>query len=282
MIIDAHCHLLPPEFADQHQEISSKDATYAALFPEPGGRIATAEDLVRDMGIAGIDGAVAMGFGWTDKSIAASVNDYLLEVASRYPKKLYAFCSVNPAWGADAVTEAVRCLEAGAVGVGELHADTQGFDITDRIVLEPLMAELRERQLPITVHGSEPVGHKYPGKGSATPDLLLQFVVNFPDNRIILAHLGGGLPFYANMPEVADKFTNVWFDTAAIPFLYRSSVVSATIASVGAGRVLFGTDYPLLSHRRVLDYMRSAGVGGEQTVEILGGNASNLLNIAGP
>ena len=272
---------MPPEFADQHQELASADATYAALFPEPGGRIATAEDLVRDMGKFGIDGAVVMGFGWTDKSVAARVNDYLLEVASRYPEKLYAFCSVNPAWGADAVTEAVRCLELGAVGVGELHADTQDFDITDRIVLEPLMAELRERRLPITVHASEPVGHQYPGKGSVTPDLLLQFVVNFPDNPIILAHLGGGLPFYVNMPEVADKFTNVWFDTAAIPFLYRSSVVSATIASAGAGRVLFGTDYPLLSHRMALDYMGSAEVGCEQTAAIMGGNASRLLNIAG-
>ena len=278
MIIDVHCHILPPDFADRHRELSSRDGTYAALFPGAGGRIADAETLLREMDAAGTDRAVVMGFGWTDPSVATEANDYLLASAAASPDRIIAFASVNPAWGDPATREAARCLDAGAAGIGELHADTQGFDITDREVMSPLMALLRERGLPITVHASEPVGHLYPGKGATTPERLLQFTTNFPDNRIIFAHLGGGLPFYAAMPEVAETLRNVWFDTAAIPFLYQPAAVAASVATAGAHRILFGSDYPLLSQVRVMDHIRDAGPDSEQIDAILGGNAANALS----
>ena len=285
MIIDVHCHILPPDFSRRHREISSRDGTFAALFPEGAGRIANVDALLREMDAAGIDRAVAMGFGWTDPSVAAEANDHLLGAAEAHPDRISVFASVNPAWGEEATNEAARCLDAGAVGIGELHTDTQRFDIADRDVMEPVMALLRERGLPITVHGSEPVGHLYPGKGTATPDRLLRFATNFPDNRIILAHLGGGLPFYAAMPEVAQALGNVWYDTAALPFLYRPSAVAASVATAGDDRILFGSDFPLLKHRRVMDHLRDAGLESRQTDAILGENAAELLrpaNTPGP
>ena len=281
MIIDFHCHILPPDFADRHCELAARDATYAALFPRAGGRIADAEALRRDMAAAGVDRAVAMGFGWTDPGVAAEVNDYLLAAAAASPERITAFASVNPAWGDGAVAEAARCLDGGAAGIGELHADTQGFDIADRGTMAPLMELLRGRGRPVTVHASEPVGHQYPGKGATTPERLLRFAENFPENRIILAHLGGGLPFYAAMPEVAEALRNVWYDTAALPFLYRPAAVSAAVAIAGAERILFGTDYPLLKHRRVIEWVNAAGLGARQRAAALGGNAGRLLTEAG-
>ena len=216
MIVDIHCHILPDGFANRHGELSSRDSTYAALFPEPGGRVANAEELLRDMDAAGVDKAVVMGFGWTDPAVAAEVNDYLIGAASLYPDRLTAFASVNPEWRDGALREASRCLDSGASGIGELHADTQGFDIADLDAMADLMGLLNSRDVPIVVHASEPVGHIYPGKGTSTPEKLLQFAAHFPDNRVIFAHLGGGLPFYAAMPEVADALRNVWYDTAAL------------------------------------------------------------------
>ena len=165
MIIDAHCHLLPPDFTHRHGELSSRDATYAALFPDSGGRMADLATLLRDMYAASVDRAVVMGFGWTDQAVAARANDYLLDAAATHPDRLTAFVSVNPAWGESALTEARRCFDSGAAGIGELHPDTQGFDITDVDTMAALMGELRARNLPITIHASEPVGHQYPGKG---------------------------------------------------------------------------------------------------------------------
>ena len=99
---------------------------------------------------ADIDHAVAMGFGWTDPEIAAAANDYLIASATTHPDRISAFASVNPAWGDTAVAEAQRCLDAGAVGIGEIHADTQGIDICDKDVMQPLMHLLA---------GQEPADH---------------------------------------------------------------------------------------------------------------------------
>lgn len=277
MVIDFHCHVLPPQFQGRHRELAAQDATYAALFPDERGRTADADSLLRDMDAAGIDRAVVMGFGWTDQAIAMTVNDYLVGAAQSHPDRISALASVNPAWGDAAILEARRCLDAGAVGIGELHADTQGCDIGDPDVMGPIMSLLRDAGLPITIHASEPVGHLYPGKGRTTPDILLRFVSNFPDNRIVLAHLGGGLPFYAAMPEVAEALSNVWYDTAALPYLYRPSAVAAAAVTARADRILFGTDYPLLPHRRVLDYLKSAELPPADADAILGGNAASLL-----
>ena len=277
MIIDFHCHILPPQFRDQHRELAARDATYAALFPKAGGRIADVDSLLRDMDDARIDHAVVMGFGWTDPGVAKVANDYLVSAAKAHPDRISAFASVNPAWGDAAVLEAQRCLDAGAVGIGELHADTQGYDIGDAEVMGPIMSLLRTSGALITVHASEPVGHLYPGKGRTTPDKLLRFASNFPDNPIVMAHLGGGLPFYAAMPEVGEALKNVWYDTAALPYLYRSSAVAAAAAVAGADRILFGTDYPLLPHRRVMDYVKSADLPPADAEAILGGNSASLL-----
>ena len=279
MIVDSHCHILPPDFGARHDKLAARDATYSALFPEPGARSADADQLLRDMDAAGVDHAVAMGFGWTDPDVAAEANDYLLRAAGTHPDRITAFASVSPAWGASAVREASRCLDAGASGIGELHADTQRFDITDARLMDPLMTQLRSRNAPIVVHASEPVGHQYPGKGATTPSRLLEFASNFPENRMVFAHLGGGLPFYASMPEVAEALSNVWYDTAALPYLYRASAIAAVAMTAGPDRILFGTDYPLLTHGRVMDYVRSGGLSEQDTASIMGTNASSLINV---
>ena len=279
MIIDFHCHVLPPQFQGRHRELAAQDATYAALFPDKRGRTADVDSLLRDMDDARIDHAVVMGFGWTDLAIAIVVNDYLVSASVAHPDRISAFASVNPAWGDAAVLEARRCLDAGAVGLGELHADTQGYDIGDPDVMGPIMSLLRDSAALITVHASEPVGHLYPGKGQTTPDTLLRFVSNFPDNRIVLAHLGGGLPFYEAMPEVGEALKNVWYDTAALPYLYRPSSVEAAVATSGANSILFGTDYPLLTHRRIMERVKAARIDPGDLDAILGGNAAALLSI---
>ena len=102
--------------------------------------------------------------------------------------------------------------------------------------------------------------HQYPGKGLTTPDKLYRFIENFQSNVIICAHWGGGLPFYALMPEVPQVLENVYFDTAASPFLYRSDVFAAVAGLVGAGKILFATDYPLIRARRLLGQVEEAHV----------------------
>ncbi|MDA0263007.1 MAG: amidohydrolase family protein [Chloroflexi bacterium] len=279
MLIDSHCHILPPSFVDRRAEIASRDATFAALLATPGARIASASGLLAAMDRDGVDRAVVMGMGWTDPDIAAEANDYIIQAVQENPDRLSGFCSVNPAWGGPSVAEAGRCLAAGLVGIGELHADTQGFDITDAEVMAPLMDFAGSYSLPVLVHASEPAGHQYPGKGATTPDRIYRFIQNFPDNVIICAHWGGGLPFYSLMPEVPEVLKNVYFDSAASPFLYRPEVFATVARLAGAGKVLFASDFPLMEISRPLEQARNAGLTPETEAALLSGNAARLLGL---
>jgi predicted TIM-barrel fold metal-dependent hydrolase len=279
LVIDAHCHILPPSFRDRRDEIAQRDATFAALLSSPNAAIASAEDLLSAMDRDGVERAVVMGMGWIDQDLATEANDYIIQAVADNPSRLTGLCSVNPAWGERAYAEVKRCLAAGLSGVGELHADTQGFDITDVAVMAPVMELARADGFPVLVHGSEPVGHRYPGKGSTTPDKLYRFIQNFPGNPIICAHWGGGLPFYSLMPEVKESLKNVYFDSAASPFLYQPDVFNAVADLVGAGKVLFASDYPLMDISRPLEQARKAGLAPDVEERLLSGNAAKLFRL---
>ena len=277
MIVDAHCHVLPPSFADRRSELADRDATFAEILAKPSARVADAPALLRSMDQYGIDHAVVMGMGWTDHEVAVESNDYIIEAVSDYPERLIGFASVNPAWGRLAVKEARRCAESGLIGIGELHPDTQGIDITDAGLMSPLMDLARSLSLPLLIHCSEPVGHAYPGKGRTTPEKVLALICNFPNNTFICAHWGGGLPFYSLMPEVRAALENVYFDSAASPFLYQPEVYPRVVDMVGASRILFATDFPLMRPSRPLAEVEDQPLDGCQRRLVLGGNAARLL-----
>ena len=277
MVIDAHCHILPPSFSGRRAEIAQRDATFAALLSDPAATIASAEDLLSSMDRNGVERAMVMGMGWTDPDVAMEANDYIIQAVIDNPSRLTGFCSVNPAWGDPVVTEVIRCSAAGLVGIGELHADTQSFDIGSVSAMAPVMEMARSDRLPVLVHASEPVGHRYPGKGSTTPDKLYRFIQNFPGNVIICAHWGGGLPFYSLMPEVKESLKNVYFDSAASPFLYNPKVFAIMSELVGEGKVLFASDYPLLDISRLLEQARNAGLAPDVETALLSGNVAKLF-----
>ena len=277
MIIDFHTHIFPPPFRELREEYTRQDKTFADLFSSPHSQLVTAEELVTAMDEAQVDVSVVMGVGWTDKGVAMEANDYIIQSVKRFPTRLVGFCSVNPAWGDDALQEVERCVAEGLKGIGELHPDTQGFDIGNGDVLAPLMELARRLGLVVLTHSSEPVGHLYPGKGMTAPDKLYAFIRNFLENTIVCAHWGGGLPFYTLMPEVTEALRNVYYDTAASPLLYRQEIFSTVVGLAGADRILFGTDFPLIRHSRLLRQVEEVPITHEARADILGGNAQKLL-----
>ena len=278
MIIDFHTHIVPPWLRDQRQSYLERDATFAELYADPGAKLATTDELVQAMDEDGVDTSVAMGIGWADHGLAREANDYIIESIRKYPKRLVGFAGINPAWGERAAQEAERCAQAGLKGVGELHPDTQAFALGERNTMAPLMEVIRRRGLILTVHSSEPVGHLYQGKGETRPEVLWRFIKNFPDVTVVCAHWGGGLPFYALMPEVADSLRNVYFDTAASPLLYRAWVFSSVAGLVGADRILLGSDFPLLRASRLLRQIERSSLPEAEKAAVIGGNAAALLH----
>lgn len=281
VIIDFHTHVLPPQIKKDRSKYIELDPSFAVLYSKPEAKIATAEELIASMDEAGIDISVILNYGWTTHELCLETNDYILESVARYPRRLVGFGAVQPQSPQAAVAEIERCAKAGIKGVGELRPDMQLFDLTDEVVMAPLVEALKKNGLIMLIHASEPVGHDYPGKGSITPDTLYPFITSFPELKLVCAHWGGGLPFYSLMPEVKKAMGNVFFDTAASPLLYSPQVYQQVVQLVGGDRILFGSDYPLLAPGRLLKEIEEAGLPPETKELILGGNARRLLGLEG-
>ena len=279
MIVDSHTHIFPPWLRCEREKHLDRDATFGALYVSPKARMATAEDIVLAMDEDGVDVSVVMGLGWTDYGLAREANDYIAESVARYPDRLVGFAGINPLWGDRAPDEVERCVAAGLCGIGEIHPDTQRFALGDTGTMAPIMDAARQHGLVVAVHSSEPVGHLYPGKGRTTPEVLWSFIQGFPENTIVCAHWGGGLPFYNLMPEVREASRNVYFDTAASPLLYTSDVFRVAVSLVGPDRVLLGSDFPLLRSRRLLRQIEGSGLSEMEREAISGGNAGRLLGL---
>jgi predicted TIM-barrel fold metal-dependent hydrolase len=131
------------------------------------------------------------------------------------------------------------------------------------------------------MHASEPVGHSYPGKGTATPERLLGFVAAYPELRFVLAHWGGGLPFYELMPEVAASLRQVAYDSAASTYLYRFGVFRAVLDIVGPERVLFASDYPVLKQGSYLKSVLGARLHDDELPAVLAESARRVYGLDG-
>jgi len=281
MIIDFHTHIFPPQMMKNRSKYIDSDPCFAILYSRKNARLATADELIASMDKDGVDISVVVNCGWTTHELCVETNDYILESIARYPQRLIGFCAVQPNSGKAAVAEIERCAQGGVRGVGEMRPDMQLFDLRDEEVTEPFVEVITKHKLILLTHASEPVGHEYPGKGSITPDMLYPFITSFPNLTIVCAHWGGGLPFYALMPEVKRAMSNVFFDTAASPFLYSPQVYTQVIQLVGGDKILFGSDYPLLAQARPLGEIRSLDLPEETKNLILSGNAQRLLGIKG-
>jgi hypothetical protein len=279
MIIDFHTHAFSPQIKKKRNKYIESDPCFAILYSDPNAKLATADELVASMDEAGVDISVILNIGWTTHELCVETNDYILESIARYPKRLIGFCAVQPRSYDAAIAEIERCAKGGIRGVGELRPDMQLCDLTDEEVMKPVIEVLKKYKLILLTHASEPVGHDYPGKGAITPDMLYPFIADFPDITTVCAHWGGGLPFYALMPEVKKAMSNVFFDTAASPFLYNPQVYNLVTQLVGGDKILFGSDYPLLPQSRVLNEIRSLDMSEETKNLILSGNARRLLGI---
>ena len=279
-VVDAHTHLFPAEIVTDRTSFLARDGWFGELYASPSNVMVTPEDLIASMDAAGIDVSVMCGWPWRDPGLCRIHNDFLAEVHARFPERLAWLAIVNPLDPAGA-TEIARCARLGAVGVGELNADAQGFAWNDPASLGNLVDACAALDIPILIHCSEPVGHAYPGKGTATPDRILRFLEAWPDIQVVAAHWGGGLPFYEMMPEVAQLTANVIYDSAASTYLYTRDIFPIAERLVGSRRIVFGSDYPLLNQKRFLKRTISSSLVESTWNDVLGGNADRVFKLAG-
>lgn len=276
-IVDAHVHLFPPDVVACKDDYCARDGWFGVTHSDwPVERFPQVEHLLESMDEAGIDIAVVAAWPWKDPEVCRYHNDFLAEVCSVEPRLAW-LGMVNPATP-EALGEVERIRRLGASGIGELNADAQGFSWQREDHVGELAQLATTLDFPVMAHVSEPVGHDYPGKGTATPPRILEFIQRYPDLRFVAAHWGGGLPFYELMPEVGMALRNVTYDTAASTYLYQPQVFDVVTRIVGDERVLWGSDYPVLGQRRFLSKARQHVPAGTERA-VLGGNAMRTYGL---
>ena len=289
-VLDGHIHLYGAEAA-------ADPAGWGLAHGEPGwvqcvaplGRRSiqgwsTPQELIARMDTAHVKACVMLGWYWQSQETCELQNAWYLEWARKYPGRLLPFATVQPAAGRRALDALLRALDLGMLGIGELLPQAQGYTLDDPWFLR--VVELAERRrLPLTLHATDPQAG--PAAGPPTP---LQPLVNLarehPGAAFILAHFGGGMAF-RGLPDGQTLPENLYFDTAASPLLYDPGVYRRAVDRVGAGRIIFGTDYPLLVYPRqtrepgfglFLEEIAGAGLDPAERRQILGGNLRKLLS----
>jgi uncharacterized protein len=275
-LIDAHTHIFPPEIIEQRDKIAEKDPGFAAIYKDRMSRMATFDELLAYKTTSAIDGCVVCGFPFRDEGLLVLQNDYLLE-ARKADRGMWPLVVVNAADEEKAAAEMERCLAKGAVGVGEMAYYDTGLGRRELESLDSLAQILESRNAALMLHVNEQVGHEYKGKMKMDPPEIVRFVERHRNLKIVLAHLGGGLCFYEFMPEIKESFAGVFYDTAASPFLY-SKEVYRFIEQFLHEKVIFGSDFPLLTFRRYEDHLM--GFGEEEREKVLYSNARRTFDRA--
>jgi predicted TIM-barrel fold metal-dependent hydrolase len=279
VVVDAHTHAFPPEWVADRVNHCRRDRWFGDLYEAPSAKMIDAVELMSAMDGAGVALAIVCGWPWLDPGLCREHNDYLA-AASRASMGRLAWLGIVAPASPDAAHETERCLALGASGIGELNADAQGVDIVQPGLLADVANVLIAADRPLLLHASEPVGHRYPGKGTATPDRLLTFLAANPDLRVVLAHWGGGLPFYELMPEAAALTQNVAYDTAASSYLYRPGVFRTVLDIAGRERVLWASDHPVLGMGKFLERTRQlTAIRSDERTLLMGDNARRVYRL---
>jgi len=279
MIIDFHTHIFPKEIRENREKYFPSEPAFKLLYGRTGSKLAGAGELVDSMDSRDVDISVIFGFPWKNSDTFKKHNDYIIKSTERYPDRLTGFCCID-IFSRKAIPEVMRCLESGLSGVGELAFYESGIDEESINRLEPVMEICLNKNLPVLIHTNEPIGHQYPGKTPNTFRQIHRLITKFPENKMVLAHWGGGIFFFSLLKkEVKESFNNVYFDTAASPFLYDTKIYRVAINILGQGRIIFGSDFPLLGPEKYFKELEQAGLSKEEVDSICRGNAARLLNL---
>lgn len=276
MVVDTHVHIYPPDVIKARDRIAGREDYFRLLTASRVHKWASAEELLTSMDEDDIGESWVFGFAFKDMGLCRHCNDYVLEASSKSKGRIRPMIVVPPqAKGME--SEIARCASLGAIGVGELFPEGQGFDLCDGRRMGALAGACIENGLFLMLHTAEPVGRSYPGKGRVGPKEAFLFASGHRELRVVFAHLGGGLFFYEQMPDVAEVLRNVRYDIAATPFLYRPSVLLSAVSSGALHKLFYGSDYPLLRFRRYRE-MFSAPLSEDEARAVLSENAERFLS----
>ena len=210
-------------------------------------------------------------------------NDKVAEFAAAHPDVALAFASIDPHRGAEGVREARRLVESGRVRGLKLHPPAQQFVPNDRLAY-PLYEVFAEARLPVLFHtGHSGIGTGMPGGGGirlkyGNPMPIDDVAVDFPEMPIIMAH--PSFPWQDEAISICLHKPTVYIDLSGWSPKYFPPTLVQYANTLLKHKVLFGSDYPLITPDRWLADFEKISIRDEVRPLILKENAVRLFGLA--
>ena len=209
-------------------------------------------------------------------------NDSVMEFAAANADVIIPFASLDPTRGPEAVREAKRLVAAGVVRGLKLHPPLQQFFPNDPIAY-PLYEVFAEARLPVLFHtGHSGIGTGMPGGGGIRlkyghPMPIDDVAADFPDMPIIMAH--PSFPWQDEAISVCLHKPQVYIDLSGWSPKYFAPSLIQYANTLLKNKVLFGSDYPLITPDRWMADFEKIAIKDEVRPLILKQNAVKLFGL---
>ena len=209
-------------------------------------------------------------------------NDEVAAFAAENSDIVMAFASVDPMRGPEAVKEARRLIATGGIRGFKLHPPLQQFHANDKAAY-PFYEVIAEAKLPVIFHtGHSGIGTGMPGGGGVrlkygNPMDIDDVAVDFPDMPIIMAH--PSFPWQDEAISVCLHKRQVYIDLSGWSPKYFSPILIQYANTLLKKKMLFGSDFPLITPDRWLADFGKIAIKDEVRPLILKENAIQLLGL---
>jgi uncharacterized protein len=279
--IDMHVHVEQ----DSHGRLSLDEELMAAsarYFRSSDNRTPTVADLARRYRTANMAAVVFTVDAATATGHPALSSEDIAAEAAEHADVLIPFGSVDPHRGRNAVEQARRLVRDHGVRGFKFHPSLQGFSPGDP-QFRPLWEAIEELGVPALFHtGQNGIGAGLPGGRGiklrySNPILIDDVAADFPGLTVILAH--PSVPWQAEAISMATHKSNVYIDLSGwSPKYFPAELVKAADGML-RGKVLFGTDYPLITPERWLEDFATLPIRAGNQPGILKDNACRILGL---
>jgi predicted TIM-barrel fold metal-dependent hydrolase len=209
-------------------------------------------------------------------------NQEVVDAARENSDMMIAFASIDPHKGRMGVREAKRLIEEGGIRGFKFHPTCQGFFPNDRMAYK-LYEVIAEHKLPAIFHsGHSGIGTGMPGGGGlrlkfSNPMHLDDVAADFPDMTVIIAH--PSWPWQDEALSVCLHKPNVYIDLSGWSPKYFPEQLVRYANSQLKHKMLFGSDFPLITPERWMKDFDEAGFKPEVKPLILKENAIRALRL---
>ena len=302
MIIDVHAHYYPPRYLELIGRPGLPPAMAAALGGQSiGERLALLEQAGIDTQVLSVSQAQPYLPDPAAAAEAARVgNDLFAELCAEHPRRFLAFAALPLPHRDQSLAEIARVADLAPVVGFTIGCSVAGRQLDDP-VLDPVLAELDRRRAVVFLHpvGQEDtpwldghnlawlVGAPFEDTAAALRLILAGVPDRYPGLRFIVPHLGGTIPFLAarvtrkSAGEILRGLRGMYYDTVS----GSPEALASACRVFGAGRILFGTDYPYCDEpqfRHHLSYIGDAGLDQSDISQITSSTAAALLSVGEP